>query len=421
MSEFINVQDFFKQAVHEFSDIKLFELATPGYTALKKATDKKPITEKGYQIPMWVRKPGGHTFFTPNSSSFNRAVAPQSRSMFVFPIGYAFPIRLQGPLVRALRAGGGDAIINSRQYIKLHVDTAMKRIEQMHYGRGDGALAYSATNLTAPGSGQTLTCTTTAATTPGQTKGAKWLDEGHYYQGINATNSTVRGTVLVETAGTSSCVVNLINGTISSGDPLVDVGAYMKVMRGLGHLISDQNRTLQGLNSALYTDLNSPFVDMNGALETPATIETGKAQIRTRANNVTADNGLIAFTTGGRLSNLRKQGYGFRKYDGGDDTVRGISKRYVDGDTSWVEAADMDEDRYYFVKPEAVLMFEEMPFGDYDLDGLEMRMLVGDNQNGSDEYSKAVGTRSNAGITAARGCMGIKRCSTTGITTQVSS
>jgi hypothetical protein len=420
-AEFLNVADFFKQTVHEMSDIKLFELSTPGYSALKRATETKDFTEKGYRIPLWTQKPGGHTFFTPAASDFNAAKSPQSQSMYVFPTGYAFPIHLQGPLVRALRKGGKDAIISARQYIKLHTDVAMKRINQMSYGDGSGALAFSSSTLGATGSGQTLNCTTAAAATPGQTKGAKRLEINQLYDAINTATGAVRGQLTVETEGSSSCVVNVTSGTVSSGDPIVDRGAYNKVMRGLGHLISDQNRTLQLLATASFTDLNAPVNDLNGSLLTPAVLETVKSQLNTRNNDEAAENGLLGFITLGQLSNLRKQGYGFRQYSGDDNTIRGISKKYVDGDTVWVPDADCDEDRVYLVKPEDVKLFEEMPFGDYDLDGQDMRMLMGTNNTGSDAYSKAVGCRSNAGILRGRSSAFIKRAQISGVTTQVGS
>jgi hypothetical protein len=416
-TQFNNMGDFYRQTVGE--SFQFFENNAPGYNAFKKFSDRKFLTEKGFRIPGQSERPGGHTFFVPSASDFNAAKSPQSISQYVFPTGYALPIMQNGALIRAFQAGSPDALLSWRELMAVYTEAATKRIEEMFYGDGSGALAFSSSTLSGTGSGQTMNCTTTAAATAGQTKGAIRLEPNQTYQAINTSTAAVRGTFTVTTAGTSSCVVNVTSGSVTSGDPIVDVGAYNKVMRGLAWLISDQNRTIQGLSSSTFPDLNSPFVDLNGALLTPSAIENMKASLNVRNNDKSAGKNLILFITEGQESNLRKQGYGMRHYMGAAP-VEGISQDYKDGDSTIINPADLDEDRVYGVRADKMKMFEEMAFGPYNLDGQERRMVPGANNTGSDVYYQAVGLRGNPGIISTRACAGVKRASLTGVVTQVS-
>ena len=198
-------------------------------------------------------------------------------------------------------------------------------------------------------------------------------------------------------------------------------GSYQLAERGLGWLISDQNRVLQGLDTSVYTDLNNPVVDLAGALLTPAAIENAKALLQTRNNAVTASNNLTAFITPGQYSTIRKQGYNLGYYlreDAGSDTMKGVQGDYTDGDTRFIVDADMDEDRVYFCKTSDFKIYEMKPFGEYRRDGLDTRMLLGANQTGSDNWQKALGWKGNPATLSARGSAFIKRAQL-GYATQV--
>jgi hypothetical protein len=54
-------------------------------------------------------------------------------------------------------------------------------------------------------------------------------------------------------------------------------------------------------------------------------------------------------------------------------------------------------------------MYEMKPFGPYKRDGLDMRMLLGANQTGSDNWQKAVGWKGNLASLSGRGSALIKR------------
>lgn len=421
--DFSNVADLKREAVDTMVRT-YFENNAPGYNAFRKATETSEITEKGYRIPMWVNRPGGHTAFLPSASDFNAAVAPQSQSMYIFPTHYALPMVWQGNTLRAFERDRANNLQSLLDVLKLYTETATKRIEMMFYGDGSGSLAFSSSTLSSTGPGQTLNCTTAAAATPGQTKGARRLELNQTYQAINTSTGAVRGTFTVTATGASSCTINLLSGTISSGDPITDVNSYNKYMRGLGWLISDQSRTLQGLATATFPDLNSPVVDLAGAALTPAAFENIKASLNTRNNTEIAENALTCFITYGQHSVLRKQGYSLGYYmrngEAGGDTVKGVAKMYQDGDTTFVRATDCDEDRAYLVKNDSVRMWEEMPFGEYAFDQQSWRMLLGSNNSGSDNYQRAIGLCANPGILLPRASAFIKRASTSGVVTQVS-
>jgi hypothetical protein len=420
--DFSNLPDLKRQDV-EMMVRSFFENNAPGYNAFEKDVEHKELTEKGYRIPYYSRRPGGHTGFVPSSSSFNAAVPMQTQSMFVYPVGYALPIVWQGASIRAFKKDQKNNIVGLMGILQLYTETGTKRTNQMFYGDGSGALAFSASAI--GGTGVTsCNFTTAAAATPGQTKGAVRLEEGHTYQAINPSTGAVRGAFTVVTPGKTSATINVTSGTISSADPIVDVGSFQRYMRGLGHLISDQTRVLQGLNTGNFPDLNAPVLDLNGVVMSPAAQETLKSMINTRNNTEDAEAKLTGFITFGQHSVLRKQGYnlGFyiRSAEGGD-TVKGVAKRYEDGDTVYVRDADMDEDRNYLAQADQHKMFEEMPFGEYDLDNQEWRMLLGLNNTGSDDYQRAIGYRANPGTLLPRSSGFIKRASLTGVVTQATS
>lgn len=415
---FNDIQDFFKQAVMNESR-PWFENHTPTYSMIKANTESLPFTEKGWRLPAWSGRPGGHGAYIPSSPDFNAAVPPRTNSMYVFPTGYSLPAVMDGATIRGLKVGASQSVIDAKDNIKWYTDAGAKRMNYIVQGDGTGALAYSSSSLSA-GAGQTMNCTTTASTTAGQTKGARRLELNNFYQAINTATGAIRGTVFISAVGVSSCTVT-VTGSVTSGDPLVDVNSYNKYFRGLAWIISGTNRVFQGLNTANFPDLNSGQLDLVNRLFTPADFETLKAFLRTRNNDPSADNAKKCVMTPGAYSDLCKQGYGYRQYVNGENTVQGVAKKYVDGDTTFELDADADDDRRYIFTASEINRFEEMPFGVFDLDGLTMRMQMGSNGTGSDSWSMAWGSRSNLGMKMPRTAAVAIRCATAGIVTQVTS
>jgi hypothetical protein len=412
---FENFTDFVRQQIKSYTDNPTwFENKAPGYTAFRKAVDTEYIDAKGYRIPAITGRPGGHTGYLPSDSSFNPAIGAESNSMYIFPTYYALPMVFQGQMIRALRKAP-DKLMDFSNVLKAYMDAATKRMEYLIYGDGSGALAFSSSTLSV-GNAQTMNCTTTAAATPGQTKGATRLERRHSYHAINTSTGLARGEILVVTEGTTSCVVNVVWGSVTSGDPLVDPRSYNRMIRGLGWLVSRTSRVLQGVNTANFRDLNSPEVDLNGTLATPLDFDTAKTYLQTRSNDETVENKLLAFLTYGFYSNLKAQGW--NQVVQTAEATTGVAKKFVDGDTIFIRTADMDDDRVYLVHPEGIKMFEEMPLGPLDLDGQEFRMLFGNNGTGSDDWQRALAFGGNPGIIAPKSAALIKRAL---ITNQVTS
>lgn len=416
---FDNLSDGVRQKVEtELQFVKEYE--TPGFSSFRRNTRKKKTGEKGYRIGYWESLPGGHTAYTATDSDFNEPIPPQSIASYVYPTRYALPMMFDEAVIEDFRAGDADAFVTLKDVLMLYMKSAAKRMNRMFYGDGTGALAYAGGSITSLGS-QTLSGETAAATSPGHTKGTRWLEKNHYYNAVNASTGAIRGTFYVVTEGASSCTIYLVSGTITSGDPIVDVNSYNKYFRGLGHLISAANRIVQGLNTASYPDLNSNGVDLNGLPLTAAVIEQLKAGLHIRNNKSSSRNGLVAYTTPGQMSSLRKQGANLRSYTNGHNVVEGIAERFQAGDTAFIEDADMDEDRLYFVNYDEFMMIEERPLAVIDIDGNEWRMILGANGSGSGRYQRAIGWRGNIARRGnATASAYVYRASTTGVSTQVS-
>lgn len=416
---FENLSDAVVQQVQK-EMIKIKEYNTPGFSSFKMKVGTRKIGEKGYRIPYWANLPGGHTAYTAAASDFNEAIPPQSISSYVFPTRYALPMMFDEAVIEDFQNGSEDAFIDLKQILMLYITAASKRMNRIFYGDGTGSLAYSATTTTLTGV-QNLSGETAAAVSSGHTKGTKWLEKGQYYNAINATTGLIRGTFYVVTEGATTASVNVVSGTVTSGDPIVDVNSYNKYFRGLGFLISSANRIVQGLNTATYPDLNSYGVDLAGLPLTNATIEQIKAGLQIRNNATSARNGLVVYTPPGQMSSLRKQGANLRSYINGDNIVQGIAERFEAGDSAFIEDADMDEDRQYFINYDEFLMIEERPLGVIDIDGNEWRQILGANGTGSGRYQRAIGWRGNI---ARRGnalaSAYLYRASLVGISTQVS-
>ena len=402
------VTDFVRQKVEVLSKEKtLFELNAPIYNAIKPAVKTEPITAKGYRMPHWKRMPGGIGGFIPGDSSFNPHVAPNSRSMYVFPTYMAQPILIDGATIRMLQAGGESKVQSLGDLIDLYYKVFTKGIEYMAVGDGSGTLSVTSGAGSTLGTGQTLTGTTTAATTPGQTKGTRRLKEGNYYDFINPSTGAVRGQCRVEVEGATSCTVNLLWGSWASGDLVTWPNSYNKMPRGLGHLISNASRILQTLNTANDTNLNSSAIDLSGNLCTPSTFNQAKTALRMRNNAENAEDGLMAFCTYNFYDIIKRQGWNLGIQP--NEVTVGIAKRYKDGDTVFPMGTDMDEDRCYLALPETLVNFEEMPLGEFNLDQQQWRMLLGNNGTGSDAYQKAFGIAFNMGITRSIQSSFIKR------------
>lgn len=417
-----NLSDAQREAVSQNMKL-LYETNTPALTEVKASSKKRSIDEAGYRIRKLEVLPGGHTFYRGASSSYNEPFPMQSSSMFVFPVRYAMPMQYDVALLESLQEGKSESVIKLLETLDKHSIAVGKRMNQMMYGDGSGAVAYAGGAIGSTGA-QTLTGETAAAASAGRTKGTLRLEKGHRYQAINASTGAVRGTFTVTTPGKATCAVNVESGTVASGDPIVDVGAYLNAPRGFAHLISATNRVLQGVDTSLHPEFNNPEVDLNGATLSPADIDDIKTKLDTRTNDEDGVS-LKAFITPGLYGVLRKQGFGFRSYNigenGGGNVSTGIANKYIENGVKWCVDADCDDDRVYFKNNEHIESFIEKEIGLADFDNQEWRMWLGANGYGSDIYMRALTWRGNYGVgemSDGRGGALIRRANQTNVVQQ---
>jgi len=415
-----NYTDFVVRRVESLVENQLlFEMECPGYTSFMKNSRSYPITQKGFQIPFFETVPGQITGYTAANTSFNDYVPSQGISMYIFPTYLAMPMIFAGPTINMLQSGADDKVTSFGDVITQHVTEFKKRLEQIVVGDGTGSMAYANSTVSTLGS-QTFTGTTAASTTAGQTKGASWLRKNHFYQAINTTTGLPRGTFQVTTPaapGAATCTVNLLQGSWSSGDPIVEPGCYLRVPNGLAKLISNANQTLQALSTSANPNLKCYEYDLANNLCTPATFNFVKTALQMKSNEMSAENQLMCYCTSNFYSILKAQGWNLTIQSLTETT--GVQKRYSDGDTAFVLMTDMDEDRAYLFRANALPNWEEKKLGVLNFDGQEWRMLFGDNGTGSDSYQRALGMAFQMGIVTPRRATYIKRALTTGTQTQV--
>jgi len=357
---------------------------------------------------METGRAGGHSAYRSGASDFGEYFAPSFDSMFVAPVGYALPRLQAGAVIRGLQKNQQDVLYKQAQLDAAHYAAATKRCNRMLQGDGTGRLAVASSAL-AVGTGLTLNCTTTASLTPGTTKGATFLERGHKYNFVDPVTAIVRGTFQVVTPGASSCVVNVLSGTSVSGDDICDVNSYGNWWRGVEWLIDNVSRTLQAQNTGTYPQLNDSVIDLNGAPMTPLVFESMKTYLETRNNDQAAREMLECLLTPGQYSALKKQGYGFREYSDGYNKTHGVQGEYVEDGVNFTKDADYEDANIVLTKKANLKRFVEMPFGPYDLDGLERRMLLGAQNTGSDNYQSAIGVRMAPAKVQVRAAVKVKR------------
>lgn len=410
-----NFVDFYKQQL--LKSEAWFNLNTPLYNAIDKF-EQINVSQRGVRMYFEKQEAGGHTLPTLSQPDFNRTKGPQGDSMYGYALMYALPLVIDIRTLMDAQKMKEAALFNVQTILKSYTGVAAKRQEYFVGGDGKGALAYSSSTLAATGSGQTMNGETAAAAAPGHTKGTGRLKAGQYYQAYDETTFLPRGTILVETEGASSTVVNVTSGSVTTGDPICDVGGYQKAPRGLTWLVSDTNRIIQGRDSSVDTVLNCPVVDKNGTKFTPSDRETQKTMLVVKNIEAGARAGLTFVTTPGLMSDLRKQQYGFRRNDG-KEAATDVQGKYQDADGNTIlEIPDFDEDRHIAFKNSSIKRLEEMKFGEISIDGLEWRNILGANSSGSILWQKAWGCIWSLINTDFRACSLIKRASLDGIVTQ---
>lgn len=392
-----------------------------GFNTFRNNVQKSKHGEKGIKLNYKNLLNGGHSTPTATRPDWNEPVTQEYLSSYVYPVRYRLPMIVDWAIIRDFKINKTNASANVlRDTLMNTTEAALKRLNRAFYGTGDGALAYSTSALTVLGS-QTMNGDTTPAASPGHTKGTSWLRKNNFYHAINTSTGLPRGIIRVDVEGKTSCTVTLISGTVSSGDPLVDLNTYQGYFRGLGFLISNTARTIQAINTTDNPDFNSFGIDLAGAPLTFATIEDLMTGLQIR-NNDGKKSGKVFFLPIGQSSVLRKSAQNLRVYNDGANVIKGIAEDVDFGNNlNVILDADLDDDRGYAAAYDEFGMLEDFPLNDIDDDGQEWRMILGANNSGSERRQRGIGwdgnlyRRGNAMSSAF-----FKRASVTNVLTQAS-
>lgn len=363
------------------------------------------LTEQGYRIPIETRRPGGHTSYDRSNVDFREPVSLETDSMRTYPVWYAMPFKIDGSTLRALKRGDVNQFMNYKRYMKSITEAAMKRLEYYFHGDGTAVLAVCASTALNGNGSKTFTAQTLASAAVGEaeTKGVKRLEVGHVYALIDTDGVTINSTFTVTallTASTATVTVANYAATSASGDMVVDLGpttstsAYKKALMGLRGFCA-QSGVIQNIARSDYPELKTPRYNGGDNPITPYAFRFAKDLVRIASNDTNEGSGKFIVMPLGQHSALCNQQFGYRRYDG-NETVRGVASKYIDadGDTTLI-AADAAEDRVYIIDDSSYQMGEEKPFGAFDEDGNDIRMLVGTNSSGSDKFAGSIGWGGN--------------------------
>jgi hypothetical protein len=414
---FPNASEDFVQAVDRDAQ-EIREMNANGFNTFRENVTKRKAGEKGLKIDYENLIAGGHSTPTATRPDWNEPTVNEQLAAYIYPVRYRLPMIFDHGVLRDYKNGLAEAGRTLAKRLMLYNRIATKRLNKNFYGDGTGYLAFSTSTISAVGSA-TMNGDTTPASTAGHTKGTKWLVKGNFYQAINTSTGLPRGLFTVTTPGKTSCTINLISGTISSADPIVDYNTYNGWFRGLAWLISNTNRTIQGINTADVPEFNSYGIDLAGAPLSFATAEDLFTGLSINNNNG-KKNGRVLFMPQGQASVIRKSAQNLRVYNDNNNVARGIAEDVDFGNnTTVVLDADMDEDRVYAAMYAEFGMLEEMPLDVVDIDGQTWRQLSGANNTGSERYQRGIGWDGNFYRRGnALGSAFIKRASVTGVLTQ---
>lgn len=356
---------------------------------------KRPLNDFGERIPVYTAEPGGHTFFNYSNPDFRDAIAPEDEAMRIYPSRYAIPIKLNGDMLRALKRNDKNYWLTYQQRLDRTANVAKKVLSRHFHGDATGTLAISGTTIGGTGVA-TMAGTMTSGGTSGQakTKGTAFLQKNEIYNAINPSTEAIRGTFTVLSEGRTQVSVNVTAGTVSTNDPIVLAGSWKKVPVGLRHLVNSANRVLQNFDTANADNLNTPMYDNGGNPISPAAFSLAKGLMQTYTNDEGEEKGKMCVMTFGHQKTLVNQAFQYRQYTNpkGDMTVYGVGSKYVDmdGDIHFVDSDAADE-QIRLLDANSFYVGEDMPWGVYNDDGLDWRMLPGANGTGSDRWAYSIG------------------------------
>lgn len=419
MSVSINIAQILP-ALKQISDQVLqpqFEQVPATYNMFKQDQGSRFVNGKGYRIPSYLFPATGVGAIS-EGGSFKQPGTEQLADMFVSPMNMSMAYEISG---RALvNVNSADSIIRGmNNLLQMRTNALMK---EANYQMFDDGSALRGIYVASGSTSTVLVMSNSTNHTPtadfGSTKGAVHMQIGESYDVYSSNLQTYRGTVVVSAkTNTTITIPNAVPG-LTDGDKFILSGSLYKVPRGLPYLINNDTGTFQLLSRATYPQLRSPVTDLNGAAISVADFVRTKNLLIARAGVGQAKT-VVALMSLAQDDALRRLGQNYKRWDGNAKEFDGSFETFRSGDTVTNIDPDCDEDRIYLICRDEVNKFQERPFGIYDLDGMTMRMRSGVSGYGSDSYTGAIGAHYNFGTKEPRCHALIKRCSVTGLATQV--
>lgn len=374
------------------------------------------INGKGWRIPSYLRPPTGFGGLS-EGGSFGQPGAEVNDDMYIYPFQVAFPFEISGRVLR--NVNDKNTMIDGLTGLMQKRAQALRK--EMNYqifndGSGTRAIFKSAASLV-----YTLYNSTAHTPLSGgfSTKGAIQMRVGQWYDVYDATYATFRGSCQVTAKTNTTITVNAAVPGITDTDVFVPMGSLLKLPRGLNYIVNNDTNIFQLQSRSTYPELKSVVTDLNGAAITVSDFSKTKRLLIARAGAGNAKK-LLAIMSLAQDDALTRLGQNYKRFDGNAKSFDGSFDTFAHGDTVFKVEPDCDEDRIYLVVPSEIKRYQEMPFGLYDHDGNEIRMKSGTSGYGSDAYTGALGLVCNWGTPEPRCHALIKRCSVSGLATQVS-
>jgi hypothetical protein len=394
-----------------------FEQEPAGYNMFVKDTKARFVNGKGFRLPNYLFPATGVGAIS-EGGSFKQPGVEFFADMYVGVANMSMAYEITGSALKNI-ASPESLIRSFNNLLQMRTTSMMKEANYQVYDDGSALRAiYVASGST----GTVLNLSNSTSNTPtsgfGSTKGGVHINPGESYDVYSSDYSTYRGTVIPTAKTNTTMTIPAAVAGISDGDKFILSGSLYKAPRGLPYLINNDTGVFQLLSRATYPQLRSPVIDLNGAAITVADFVKTKNLLVGRAGVGKAKK-VVAVISLAQDDALRRLGQNFKRFDGDAKTFDGSFENFRSGDTVTFLDPDCDEDRIYMVCPDEINKYEQRPFGLYDMDGLTMRMRSGVSGVGSDAYTGALGAWYNLGTKEPRTHALIKRCSVSGLATQV--
>jgi hypothetical protein len=391
-----------------------FEQETATYTLFEKADGPEFVNGKGFRVPSYLRPPVGVHGIS-EGGSFNQPGAETYDDMFVYPMNMSMAFELTGKTLR--NAKDESSMIKGLNGLMEKRMMALKK-EANRQVFNDGSGLRAVVDSTATATATTITFTSAAASTFGQTKGARHLEVGETYDVYDSTLATYKSTVRVLSKTGTTATINAGVSGGATADVYVLSNSLYKMPRGLAHIVNNDTGTFQLQSRNTYPQLRAVVTDLNGAAISVQDFTKTKNLLISRAGVGKAKT-VMAINSLAQDDALRRLGQNFKRWDGDAKIFDGSFDKFQHGDTVEMVDPDCDEDRVYLVVKSEIKKYPEKDLGLYDEDGNELRMRSGSAGYGSDSWTGALGGFWNWGCEEPRLNALIKEASITGLSTQV--